>query len=134
PLIPDESIPYQEFPLTGGREKWLIPVGQVRWRPDPIAGNPGAFKAATPLERNAFRVTIGMVAGAVQAPEGSLRLKNRTTAPSAITSEDLVWVEGKLRVDGDARLFGGKLDLRDPQGQDQGVPLSLRRAGDNQAG
>src|SRR5262249_19832872 len=76
----------------------------------------------------AFRVLIGSVAAAVQAPEGILRLKNRIQEPSPVVSQDLVWVEGNLRVQGDARLFGSKAALLNALGQDEGTPLELRRA------
>jgi len=45
-----------------------------------------------------------------------------------------VWVEGKLRAGGDVRMFGTILEFLDALGQNQGVPLSLRRAGDNVPG
>ena len=41
-----------------------------------------------------------------------------------------VWVEGGLRVEGDVRLFGGRLDFRHLDGQDFAVPLHIRRTGD----
>lgn len=137
PVIYDESIPHQTFPDSGSRPKWLIFLGYVRWKPSATAGQTGSYQATSAADRAAavaLRIPIGAVAGAIQAAEGVLRLKNRTTQPSGVSSSDLVWVEGDLRVDGDARLFGGQLDLRDAQGQDQGVPLSLERAGDNQSG
>jgi hypothetical protein len=137
PVIYDESIPHQAFPDSGSRAKWLIFLGYVRWKPSQTAGQAGSFQATSATDRDnasALRAPIGAVAGVIQAAEGVLRLKNRTSQPSGVRSSDLVWVEGGLRAEGDARLFGGRLDLLDAQGKDQGVPLSLQRAGDNQSG
>ena len=134
PLIPDESIPHQAFPAPGSNAKWLIPLGYVRWKPNPIAGQPGSFQPTTVADRAAsaaIRVNIGAIAAAVQAADGVLRLKNRTTAPSGVLSNDLVWAEGNVRVEGDVRLFGGTLSLLNAQGNDNGVPLTVQRAGDS---
>ncbi|HEY7303659.1 MAG TPA: hypothetical protein VH601_06080 [Bryobacteraceae bacterium] len=131
-LIPDASIPFQTFPSAGAKSRWLVPLGYVRWRPNPIAAQPGAFKKILPADKDkaaAFRVLIGSVAAAIHAPEGTLRLKNRTTAASLVASADLVWVEGDLRVQGNARLFGSKAVLVNALGQDEGIPLEIRRAG-----
>src|SRR6185503_7007558 len=95
---------------------------------------PGTFQPLTPAgvaAGKALRITIGVVAGAVQAADGVIRLKDRSKAPSGVASADLAWVEGTLRVEGDARIFGGKLSLLDAQGLDQGVPMTLQRGGDN---
>jgi hypothetical protein len=79
-----------------------------------------------------LRRNIGLVAEAVQAAEGIIRLRDRTRDPlPAVWSKDLVWVEGNLRVDGNARLFGGKLDFRDGAGQNSNVPLAIDRSEDN---
>jgi hypothetical protein len=137
PLIPDASIPHQTFPTPGGRQRWLIPLGYVRWKPNPISTLPGQFQptsADDKLKSADIRVHVGAVAAAIQAPEGVLRLKSRINSPSLVRSDDLVWVEGKLRAGGDIRMFGTMLEFLDTLGQNQGVPLSLRRAGDNVAG
>ena len=44
-----------------------------------------------------------------------------------VQSADLVWAEGSLRVEGDVKLFNGKLDLRDQNGLDSGIPLTIGR-------
>jgi hypothetical protein len=132
PLIPDASISHQTIPAAGSKARWLAPIGYVRWRPNPIAAQPGAFKKLLAADKDkvaAFRILIGSVASAIQAPEGILRLKNRTTAPSLVSSPDLVWVEGDLRVQGNFRLFGSKAMLVNALGQDEGIPLEIRRAG-----
>ncbi len=51
-----------------------------------------------------------------------------------LSMEDLVWVEGNLRVQGDEKIFGGKLDFRDIQGKDNDVPLFIKREEDNGQG
>jgi hypothetical protein len=50
------------------------------------------------------------------------------------TPNELVWVEGRLRVTDDARILGGRLEMRDPMGTDYlpsgepgSVPLFLQR-------
>lgn len=110
PLIYDESIPYQSFPEAGEKARWLIPLGYVRWKPNPNAAQPGTFvKSPSPdpdrEKKRAFRRYIGVVAQDVQAADGIIRLRERTQDPSKKSwSQDLVWVEGDLRID-------GKLDL-----------------------
>ena len=47
--------------------------------------------------------------------------------PTPAPDQDLVWVEGNLRVIGDARLVAGKLDYRVTKGGDDGIPIWLRR-------
>lgn len=131
PLIYDASIPHQSFPDANAKQRWLLPLGYVRWRPNPLASQPGQFKKTAPEDHAksaAFRVLIGSVAAAIHAPEGVLRLKSRTQDASNVVSSDLVWVEGNLRVQGDARLFGSKAALLNALGQDEGAPLELRRA------
>ncbi|MEK7204397.1 MAG: hypothetical protein AAB254_02705, partial [candidate division NC10 bacterium] len=110
PLIYDESIPYQSFPEAGEKARWLIRLGYVRWKPNPNAAQPGTFvKSPSPdpdrEKKRAFRRYIGVVAQDVQAADGIIRLRERTQDPSKKSwSQDLVWVEGDLRID-------GKLDL-----------------------
>jgi hypothetical protein len=130
PVLHDASVPQQEFPEAGQTARWLLPVGYVRWKPGATSLQPGTFQplsAADIAAGKALRLTIGVVAGAVQAADGVIRLKDRGKAPSGIASPDLAWVEGNLRVEGDARIFGGKLSLLDAQGLDQGVPMTLQR-------
>jgi hypothetical protein len=137
PLIYDASIPHQTFPNPGGRQKWLVPLGYIRWKPNPVAALPGIFQKTLPADQTktaSFRVLVGAVAAAVQAPEGKIRIKNRTVEPSAVVSPDLLWVEGDLRAQGNVRLFGTKAAFVDALGQDQGAPLEIQRAGDNVAG
>ena len=46
-----------------------------------------------------------------------------------LVGRELVWIEGDLRVTGQARLFGTRLELRDAAGAEAGdAPLYARRA------
>jgi hypothetical protein len=126
----DESIPFQDFPNDKPTTRWLIPLGEVRWLPNAAANQPGNFvkrEAADLTHSHSLRRYIGVVAGAVEAADGVVRIHNRTNDYSPVASTDLLWVEGSLRVEGDARLFEGKLDFRDKNGSDAGVPLSIQR-------
>jgi len=131
--IYDESVPYQSFPAEGERAYWLLPLGMARWLPNSNANQPGNFvprNAQDLTKSRSLRRYIGVVAESVQAADGMLRLRDRTKDYSQVQSNDLVWVEGSLRVEGDARLFGGRLDFRHLNGQDFAVPLHIRRTGD----
>jgi hypothetical protein len=131
--IYDESIPYQNFPAEGERAYWLLPLGMARWLPNSNPNQPGNFvprNAQDLAKSRSLRRYIGVVAESVQAAEGILRLRDRTKDYSQVQSNDLVWVEGSLRVEGDVRLFGGRLDFRYLDGQDFAVPLHIRRTGD----
>jgi len=119
PALADGSVPFQQFPDDGANPVWLIPLGYVRWQPNPDLSQPGSFIKRTDDDKNnsaLFRRTIGLVAGALQAAEGTIRLKNRANAFSSVVSSDLVWIEGSLRVEGDIKPFGGKLDFRTAAG------------------
>ena len=139
----DESVPSQTFPDTD-RQRWPIFIGIVRWRKD--AGQPGRLIKRTDADRNATRAArhyLGIVAETVFAADGVLRLRDRSNdprdpvvnfkppvvspPPGTTPINDLVWCEGHLRVVGDTRLQGGKLDYRVTGGGDGGVPMFLRR-------
>jgi hypothetical protein len=137
PLLADSSVPDQGFPENGATARWLIPLGNVRWLPNQDATQPGQFVQTTDSDRaqsRALRSYIGAVAEAIQAPDGRLRLKSRANPPAAAASDDLVWVEGTLRVNSDVRLFDGKLDFRDAAGGDPNVPLKIQKVNNSQAG
>lgn len=132
PIIEDVSIPHQTFPDDNPNTVWLIPLGFVRWKPNPNPGLPGNF-----VSRNGDDITqsrrvrqyIGVVTEGIQAADDIIRLQRRATDDSTLTwSNDLVWIEGDLRVDGNAKLFGTELDFLDPSGQDNGIPLTMKRA------
>ena len=153
PRLWDTSVPHQTFPSAARPPRWLVPVGYVRW----VAGDgvPGYFlrrdKVASDNVLDAirgFRRHVGVVAETMEAPAGVILLRRRGDQPDAphrfrrlLSSHgaaalltDLVWVEGNLRVEGDAKLAGGKLLLRDADGLDQNTPLYLARHGDDSPG
>lgn len=141
PELFDESVSYQAFPEAGERSRWLIPLGDVFWKPDANPNTPGTFAT---LPANALQISlsrrryIGVVAGTIESPGGQLaggqlvsghiRLHDRTKNYSNVQSNDLVWVEGSLRIEGDLKLFAGKVDFRDSQGLDRDIPLLVQRA------
>src|SRR5947209_7405171 len=119
PTLPDSSVPYQSFPDDGTTAIWLVPLGYVRWKPDPNPTLPGSFIARTDDDKRnslSFRRSVGVVAGAVGAVDGSIRLRRRENPYSSVVSDDLVWAEGSLRVEGDIKPFGGALYLRTSAG------------------
>lgn len=146
--IHDRSIPHQMFPSDQRRARWLIPIGYVRW----VAGQNslGHFVEPTDAEKAATRKIrryIGTVTENIEAADGAIVLRQRgndpndaaantfhgllnTNDPGTGVLEDLVWVEGKLRVVGDLKLAGGRLDFRSGQGKDEGTPLRFARSGD----
>lgn len=150
PLLYDTSVPHQTFPGGDKPPRWLLPVGQVRW----VAGNGvlGYFidrghDPAAHVEENirAFRHYGGSVVQNIEASDGAIVMRARSADPSAVHRfayllqagqtlaqllEDVVWVEGGLRVEGDAKLAGSRLLLRNADGLDEGNALYLARAGD----
>jgi hypothetical protein len=152
PKVHDESIPYQTFP-EGKLPRWLIPIGYVRWQK--LAGQPGRIIARNetgdPADSDLirrFRRYICVIADTVYAADGVIRMRDRWSdpakshfAPPLVTIDpakpsvnDLVWVEGNLRVMGDARVCGGRLEFRDQTGNDNAVSLALQRAETNARG
>ncbi len=129
----DESVPYQDLPETDTKTRWLIPLGYVRWKPNPNPNQSGNFIKRNDEDLKASRSLrryIGVVAEWIQAADGILRMRDRTKPYSLVQSDDLVWVEGNLRVEGDMRPFGGKLDFRHIDGRDFDIPLKIQRSGD----
>lgn len=154
PVVLDGSAPHQSFPDDS--VAWLIPVGIASY----LAGAPGSFTARSAAQlavSRAARRYMGAVAESVLAADGVLRLRDRQTDnPNALTDDqldaaaaiqptdigadpnnasrlvgnELVWVEGNMRVTGNVRLFGTQLELRDPGGQTgpNAAPEFLRRA------
>jgi hypothetical protein len=155
PPVYDESIPQQTFPEPEAKARWLIPIGYVRWLP--VQNQAGHFVARDDSEKDGAekdsdkirraRQYIGVVAGEIEAADGTIRLRDRSNdplkspfqAPLTVNDSkkppvnDLVWVEGHMRVLGDARLCGGKLDFHDHQGKDLKIPLAVQRANDGSA-
>jgi hypothetical protein len=129
PLIYDESIPQQTLPTDGGA-MWLVPVGYVRWKPDPNPLAIGTFRSLDAddlVKGRAFRIPVGVVAGAVEAADGTIRMKDRTKDFTRQPSPDLVWIEGDLRMQ-------GQIGFRDAAGDDHGVPRGRRAVEKNAAG
>jgi len=128
--IKDASIPHQTFPDDNPNALWLIPLGFVRWKPNPNPSQPGNFVQRNPddiTQSRSVRQYIGVVAERIQAADGIIRMRDRTKDdPKARGLDDLVWVEGDLRVYRDTKLFGGKLDFRDEQGQNNDTPLLIQ--------
>ncbi|HTX91834.1 MAG TPA: hypothetical protein VMC09_11535 [Anaerolineales bacterium] len=135
PDIYDESIPQQTFPNPGDKAEWLIPIGYVRWQP--VQNGPGSFiphPAEDDPKIRAFRNYIGVVTEAIEAADGAIRLRDRTRDPAKSfyqpPAEELVNVEGHMRVEGDVRLAAGNLDFRVQDGTDMGTPIRFQRTGD----
>ena len=167
PLVCDASIPAQALPDSEEDARWLVPLGLVSVQ----AGSPVLFlpRNAEQLGRHRrLRRYAGTIAESVYAPDGVIRLRDRYTpfdpalevdeqcAARAIQAADLcddgtharelVWLEGHVRVVGDARLFGGALEFRNARGDDYvtrsvegasipaSTPLAFRRKEPNDRG
>lgn len=151
-LLCDASVPHQQFPADEDEPLWLVPLGKVQWHAG-AGGTVGHFGERSDdgkRQSRAFRRYAGVVTEGIQAADGLIRLRKRmtprpATAPAPTNDQicvatrlalsdfadgvidDLVWIEGNLRVLGNARLWGTKLELRNFGGGDDGVPLYLRR-------
>src|SRR5262249_54213487 len=143
--------PHQAFPFDERPPLWLVPIGYVRWIARDQALGYFASRGLNPADnadaRNrAFRRYVGSVAERIEAADGAIVLHNRGADPQAPNRfadllasatnpasllDDLVWVEGNLRVIGNAKLAGGDLLFRHASGDDQGVPFYLARRGDD---
>lgn len=157
PLVCDASVSYQQFPGTDEQPYWYIPIGMVRW-------DGSKLQARTPshlIMSRAFRRQAGLVGESLFASNGLLRLRARTSPNESGQSADtvcnaqaieagdvrvsddggsfafneLVWIEGDLRITGDARLFGTRLEFRKTDGTDvidnDATPLYIRRGASN---
>jgi hypothetical protein len=151
PRLYDTSVPHQTFPAGKPPLRWPIPLGYVRWvaREDDtgyFAARDGVTEYRLKDCTRAFRRYIGAVVENLIAADGAIVLQRRGENPRARHRlayllncghkseellEDLAWIEGDLRVVGDAKLAGGKLLLRDADGFDEGVPIYLERVGDD---
>lgn len=128
--LADASVPHQAFPPAGVAARWLVPIGVVSWEP----GNPGRFVArdAAALERHArARQHAGVVAGSIEATGGHVRVHDRSEPYSEFFTPDaLLWVEGALRVDGDARLYGHRLEFVQSHAEQPRRPFHVLRRDD----
>jgi hypothetical protein len=136
PPLVDESIGYQTFPDDWDKARWFIPLGSVRWVPPQNVFDTGHFAARAAADTAASdhkRRYCGVVTETVDAARGFVRVRSRDAAAYAPTiwntdtEKNLLWVEGSLRVEGDAKLLGGQLILRNQANGDSGRPLAIRR-------
>lgn len=136
PLVFDESVPQQALPGPELPPRWLIPIGFVRWQPAQNAAGQFMPRADTGPDKDSDKIRrvrryVGLVAEALQAADGAIRLRDRAKDPStsafSAPTTDLVWVEGHLRVEGDTRVCGGDVDFRATNGADFDAPLRIRR-------
>lgn len=151
PFLCDGSVPEQGAPPGGAKAVWLLPLGLVGW--DSAAGRLRPLATPERLGARALRRYAGAVAESILAPGGLLRLRPRLALAKGKTDgdvdavcaeralgaadlveedgralpRDLVWVEGHLRAYGDARLFGGRLELRGRDGGEPQGPFTLGR-------
>jgi hypothetical protein len=165
PIVCDASLPYQTLPRPPHRDRWLIPLGAVGWQ----QGSPGKIVKLTDPQRmlaRTLRRYQSVVAEGVLAPGGVIRLRDRYTpfdpamdtetscAADAVQLADLavcngkvgfnelIWLEGRVRITGDARLFGTKLEFRDGDGTEFSIdganakanPILLQRVDNNERG
>lgn len=156
PLICDASIPHQTYPSDTAR--WLVPLGAASWVsgvPGAFAERSAeGKKASRVLRRYVGQIAESLFAadGVLRLRDRKTDRNDTKTVDeqcTAITAEDmvaapdpkdatktvdrligkeLVWVEGHMRVTGDARLWGTKLEFRTAKGEDGGVPLLLNRS------
>jgi hypothetical protein len=130
PELGDASVPHQTFPAEGQPAHWLIRIGVVSWEP----GNPGNFVArdAAALERHErTRQYCGVVASSIEANGGHVRVHDRSLAYSPFfTPDDLLWVEGALRIDGPARLYGDRLEFIRSHTESPRLPFHVLRQDD----
>jgi hypothetical protein len=111
PELTDAGVPHQALPSEGEVATWLVRIGVVSWEP----GNPGKFVARdqAALDRHEqIREYCGVVASSIEANGGYVRVHDRSRPYSPFyTPDELLWVEGGLRIDGDARLYGHRLEF-----------------------
>jgi hypothetical protein len=145
--LTDASVPHQSFPEDNASAVWLVPLGCVQWLPNQTLGQPGSFVATAIqptdtgalllakqtflAQSKALRQYISVVAAAVQAPDGLIRLKGRSHPPSSVPSDDLVQVEGDLRADGDINLLGGTINFKDTSAVDSKFQIQTRQNTNN---
>lgn len=156
PIACDASVVAQLFPQPDDPDLWLIPLGRVPW----TLGTPGSFGATSEIvekQSTMFRRQAGIVAEALIAANGLLRLRARwldrvagqtidqLCQAKALQEKDLVqcngrvrplepiWLEEHTRLRGDARLFGTRVEWQEPLGTDYlagGIALAMRRRPD----
>jgi hypothetical protein len=159
PVLCDGAVPHQAFPADSARWLVPIGVATwLNGAPGSLqARSETSLKLSRTLRRMAGLVTEGLFAadGVIRlrdrfeqfqtgVPLDTLCAVHAITADDLVNAPDatdsdkttprligreLVWVEGNLRVTGQARLFGTRLELRDEAGDEtDGAPLYARRA------
>ena len=159
PVLCDGAVPHQAFPADSERWLVPIGVATWQsGAPGSLqARSETSLKLSRTLRRMAGLVTEGLYAadGVIRLRDRFEQFQagvplDTLCAAHAITTDDLVnapdatnsnlttprlvgrelvWVEGNLRVTGQARLFGTRLELRDASGDEtDGAPLYARRA------
>jgi hypothetical protein len=130
PELSDASVPHQVFPPEGEAASWLIRIGVVSWEP----GDPGKFVARdqAALDRHErSREYCGVVASSIEANGGHVRVHDRSQPYSPFhTPEELLWVEGGLRIDGHARLYGHRLEFIRSHTESPRLPFHVLRHDD----
>jgi hypothetical protein len=156
PLICDASIPHQTYPADTAR--WLVPLGAASWVsgvPGAFAERSAEGKKTSRVARRYVgqiaeslfaadgvlrlrdrktdlndtktideQCTAIIAEDMVAAPDP----KDATKTVDRLVGKELVWVEGNMRVTGDARLWGTKLEFRTAKGEDGGAPLLFNRS------
>ena len=133
PELADASVPQQVLPSTDPHSLWLIALGVVSWQP----GNPGTFaqRAAADLTRSELgREYAGVVARSVEATSGHVRVHDRGQPYSQFATDELMWVEGDLRIDGDAHLYQGLIEFVHSHTEDPHAPFQILRSDDAATG
>lgn len=157
PVLCDGDVPHQEFPADS--ERWLVPIGVATWQngaPGQLkARSDDSLKLSRTQRRMAGAVAESLFAadGVIRlrdrfaqfqegvslddlcSPLTADDLENAIDATDSnkttprLIGKELVWIEGNLRVTGQARLFGTRLELRDSAGEEaDDAPLYARRA------
>lgn len=157
--FPIDSRPPRRWLVPIGYVRWVVRPGGLGYfiRRDKITD-----PDVEALTRD-FRRCIGAVAEYIESACGAIVLHRRSERPDLAFTEggglrrtfgrfaalrasapdreelrdglqkDLVWVEGNLRVEGDAKMAGGQLHFRDGEGLDHETPLYMERSGDGGA-
>jgi hypothetical protein len=150
PPLYDTTVPHQTFAIGLKPPRWLVPLGYVRYVAVQVGAGYFVDRAMVTADNVAERIRAarrygGTVTENIEATDGVIVLRRRSDAPDAphrfaalLTTgqllpallQDLVWVEGNLRVEGDAKLAGSRLLLRNADGLDEGTDFYLSRQGD----
>lgn len=129
PPLADASVPEQDLPESGVRKNWFIPLGTVLWQP----GAPGNFVARTQAELDRTvktRQYCGVVAASLEGTAGRIRVHDRGKPYSADFTEELLWVEGELRLDGITRVYGSRIEFVGSHSESPRIPFYALRSDD----